>query len=84
MQHMSMPSTLKVRSYQAMHAFGNHIHIASVKEHLTTFNNGVAITFEQECRFGPNDQKPILAKLDYVWWVEKILGLNYGILKIVV
>jgi hypothetical protein len=47
MQHISMQPTLKARSYQAMHVFGNCICIVSVEEHLTTFNNGVAITFEQ-------------------------------------
>jgi hypothetical protein len=50
---------------------------------LTTLNNGVATTFEQECILGPNEQKPIIAKLEYVGWVEEILELNYGVLKIV-
>jgi len=84
MQHMSMPLTLKARSYQAMHVFDNHIHIISVEEHLTTFNNGVAIIFEQQCRSKLNDQRFILAKLEYVGWVEEILELNYGILKTIV
>jgi hypothetical protein len=52
---------------------------AKCQEHLTTFDNGVATTFDHECR-----SMPILAKLEYVGWVEEILELNYGILKIVV
>jgi hypothetical protein len=39
---------------------------------------------ERECRLGPNDQKPILAKLEYVGWVEEILELNYGVLNTMV
>jgi hypothetical protein len=30
-----------------MYAFWNHIHVTSVEEHLTTYDNGVAATFEQ-------------------------------------
>jgi hypothetical protein len=67
-----------------MYAFGNHIHVASAKEHLTTFGNGVATTFEQACVLRPNDQRLVIAKLDYVKWVEEILELNYGVLNIVV
>jgi hypothetical protein len=29
--------------------------------------------FEQECISGPNDQRLVLAKLEYVDWVEEIL-----------
>jgi hypothetical protein len=67
-----------------MFAFGNHNCVSNAEEHLTTFDSGVVATFEQECRSGPNDQKPILAKLEYVRWVEKILELNYGVLKTMV
>jgi hypothetical protein len=67
-----------------MYAFGNHIHVSSVEEHLTTKYNGAVATFEQLCVFRPNDQQPILAKLEYVGWVEEILEFNYGVLKKVV
>jgi hypothetical protein len=40
--------------------------------------------FWQKCISGPNDQRPILAKLEYVGQVEGILKLNYGVLHIVV
>jgi hypothetical protein len=85
MLHMSMPSTLKARSYWIMHVFDNHICVSSAKcqKHLT-FDNGVVTTFDHDCRSMPNVQWPILAKLEYVGWVEEILELNYGILKIVV
>jgi hypothetical protein len=66
-----------------MWAFVNRIHVSSV-EHLTTCDSGLAATFEQECVLGPNDSNLVLAKLDYVGWVEEILELNYGVLKTVV
>ncbi|CAM6062576.1 unnamed protein product [Sphagnum tenellum] len=82
--HVSMPPTLEARSYRTMFAFGNHFHVSNVEEHLTTFDSGVVATFEHECRSRPNDQRPILAKLEYVGWVEEILELNYGALKTMV
>ncbi len=65
-------------------AFENHIHVSSVDEHLTTCDRGVMTGFERECVLGPNDQCPILVKLEHVGWVEKILALNDGLLNIVV
>jgi hypothetical protein len=38
----------------------------------------------EECVLGPNDENPILAKLEYVGWVEEILEFNYRVLKLVV
>jgi hypothetical protein len=46
---MSLPSTLEARSYQAMYAYGNHIRVSNVEEHLSTINCGVATIFEQKC-----------------------------------
>jgi hypothetical protein len=42
-------------------------------------SSGIAITFKQECVSRPNDQQPILAKLEYVSWIKKILKFNYGV-----
>jgi hypothetical protein len=50
--HMSMPPTLEAITYRAMYAFGNHLHVSSGEEHLTTRDNGIAIMFEQECVLG--------------------------------
>ncbi len=82
--HMSMPPTLEAMSYQTMHAYGNHIRAASVKEHLTISDYGIMATFEEEYILGPNDQIPILAKLEYVGWVKEILELNYGVLNTII
>jgi hypothetical protein len=45
---MNMPSTLKATSYRAMYAYGNHIRVSNVREHLSTTYYGVEIIFEQE------------------------------------
>jgi hypothetical protein len=79
-----MPSTLKATAYRTMYAFKNHIHVCSVKKHLTTNDNCVVDIFEQECISRPNDLKPIFVKLEYVRWVDKILELNSSVLNIVV
>jgi hypothetical protein len=54
------------------------------KEHLTTNDNGIATTFKQECVLRSSDQQPIVAKLKYVGWIEKIFEFNYGVLNNVV
>jgi len=81
---MSMPPTLEAKLYRSMYAYKNHIHVASAEEHLTTCDNGIATTFGQRCVLGPNDRRPIIARLEYVGCTEKILELNYGVLKIIV
>jgi hypothetical protein len=40
--------------------------------------------FEQKCISSPNDQRLVLAKLEYVGQVEEILELNYGVFNIVI
>ncbi len=52
---MSMPPTLVAKSYHSMYAFGNHIRILNVEEHLTTHDRGVVAPFQQECISRPND-----------------------------
>lgn len=81
---MSMPPTMEARSYRTMYAFSYCVHVSNVEKHLTTCDNGVATTFEQICILRQNDTRPIVTNFEYVRWVEGILELNYGILKIVV
>jgi hypothetical protein len=67
-----------------MYTFGNHFKVVNIEEHLTTNHNGVVAIFEEECILGPNDENPFFAKLEHIGWVEEILELNYGVLKMVV
>jgi hypothetical protein len=46
-----------------MYAFGNHLQVSNVKEQLIAYDSGIIISFEQECVLGPNDQRPIVAKV---------------------
>ncbi len=82
MHIMSMLPTLDTMSYRTMYAYGNHICVASAKEHLIISDCSVVATFEQKNILGPNDQIPVLAKLECVGQVEKILELNYGVFNI--
>ncbi len=66
-----------------MYSFSNHFKVANPKKHLTTNVNSVGIILKQECILRPNDESPILTKLEYIGWVEKKFELNYGVLKIV-
>jgi hypothetical protein len=54
-----------------MFVFGNHIRVSNAEEHLTSFDSGVAAIFEWECILGPNDQRPIFAKMENEGWVEE-------------
>ncbi len=70
--YLSMPPIFEARSYWIMWAFGNHIRVSSAKEHLTTWNNGVAANFEQECVSGPNDQRLVVTKVKYVDGLKRL------------
>lgn len=70
--------------YQSMYEFGNHLQMASVERHLSCLNLGVATMFEQKCRSHLNDKNPVVASLEYVGWIEKILEFDYGRFQIVV
>ncbi len=81
---MFMKLTLETRSYRGMYTIGNHFKVANVEDYLTTNDSGVVAIFEQECTSRQNDENPIFARLKYIGWVEEILELNYGVLKMVV
>jgi hypothetical protein len=84
MLHMFMPPTLEAKSYQIMYVFSNHIHVSNAKDYLIAFDYSMTTTFEHNCKSRSNDWRPILTKLEYIRWVNKIWELNYGILKFVV
>ena len=75
---ISIGPTKMTTSYRLMWAYGNHFRVKSAETNLTTIDCGVAASFEQECRSGPQDQNTIMAQVEYVGWVEEILDLDYG------
>jgi hypothetical protein len=62
-----------------MYAYGNHICVSNVEEHLRINDCGVTTTFEQECISSRNDHNIILAK-----YVGQVLELNYGVFNKIV
>ena len=74
---ISIGPTRMATSYRLMWAYGNHFCVKNVKRNLTTIDCGVAATFEQECRSGPQDRNTIMAQVEYLGWVEEILELDY-------
>jgi hypothetical protein len=64
-----------------MYAFKNHLWVCCAEEHLTTSGNGIIATFVFKCVLGPNGSGPIVAKLDYVSWIENIFELNFEALN---
>jgi hypothetical protein len=50
---------------------------------LITHDNGVTIIFEHEYVPGPNKHRSMVAKLEYVEWIEEILKLNYKVLNLI-
>jgi hypothetical protein len=67
-----------------MYDFKNHLWVWSAEEHLSTSGNGIIATFVFKFVLGPNGSRPIVAKLEYVSWIEKIFELNFEALNIVV
>jgi hypothetical protein len=67
-----------------MYAFGNHLQVSNAKEQLITNDSGIIISFEQECVVGPIDQRPTVAKWEYVDWIEKIFEFNHMVINNVV
>jgi hypothetical protein len=75
---MRIPRSDLTTSYRSMYAFGNHLRVASAEVHLATTDFRIVATFEKDYRSSSSDRCPILASLEYVGWIEKILKLDYG------
>jgi hypothetical protein len=73
-----LPPSCEAKSYRSMYAYGNHICVRRAEVDLTTCDSGVAATFSQSCRASRKDQNHRLANVEYVGWVEEIIGVDYG------
>jgi hypothetical protein len=71
---LMMPLSRKATNYRAMYAYGNHIRVRSTEVDLTTCDNGVATMFSQECPTTTGDRNMTTTNLEYVGWVEEIIG----------
>jgi hypothetical protein len=63
---ISSPPLDLATCYWSMYAFGNHLRVESVKHHLATADLRVAGTFEHECHSHSNDQKLVVALIEFV------------------
>ena len=68
----------EAKSYRSMYAYGNHIRVRGAEVDLSTCDNGVAAPFSQSCRSSRKDKNHMLANVEYVGWVEEIIGADYG------
>ena len=78
-----LPSELATK-YRSMWAFGNHLHVLGVEQHLKTSDSGVAATFRRPWRSRVGDPNPVVADVEYVGHLEEIVELNYRGLCVIV
>ena len=67
-----------------MYAYRNHIRGRNVESNMNTCDSGVATTFLQACRASNNDQNVRTTNLEYIGWVEEIIGVDYGEFELIV
>lgn len=70
--------------YRSMWAFGTHLRVQSVEDHLKTCDSGVAATFRRPWRSGVRDRNHVVADVEYVGCLHEIVELNYGGLCVIV
>jgi len=73
-----LPPSCEAKSYRSMYAYGNHIHVRGAEVDLSTCDSGVAATFSQSWRASRKDKNQRLTNMEYVGWVEEIIGADYG------
>ena len=76
--NLTLPPSCDAKSYRSMYAYGNHIRVRSAEVDLSTSDSGVAATFAQACRASRKDRNHTIANVEYVGWVEEIIGVDYG------
>ena len=78
-----MPPLRDAKSYWSMCTYGNHFCIRAAEMDLTTCDSGVAATFSQSCCASIRDRNMKIADLEYIGWIDEILGIDYGNFKII-
>lgn len=81
---LSKPPSPMATKYRSMWAFGNHLCVASVEQHLLTNDSGVVATFFQPCRASLQDTNIVMANLEYVGELHEIIEVNYNGLCVIV
>ena len=83
-QALLMPPSRNAKSYKSMYAYGNHIRVQSIEANMNTCDSGVAATFSQACRASSSSRNVRTADLEYIGWVEEIIGVDYGEFELIV
>jgi hypothetical protein len=83
-QALLMPPSRNTKSYKSMYAYGNHIRVRSVESNMNTCDSGVAATFMQACHASNNSRNIWTKNLEYIGWVEEIIGIDYGEFELIV
>ena len=83
-QALLMPPSRNAKSYKSMYAYGNHIRVRSVESNMNTCDSGVAATFLQAYRTSSNFRNVQTTNLEYIGWVEEIIGVDYGEFELIV
>ena len=78
------PPSRDAKSYRSMYAYGNHIRVRGAEVDLSTCDSGVAATFSQACRASSGDRNMRTANLEYIGWVDEIIGMDYGKFEVIV
>src|SRR5579875_2122807 len=83
-QALLMPPSKNAKSYKSMYAYGNHIRVRSIESNMNTCDSGVAVTFLQACRASNNDRNARIESLEYIGWMEEIIGVDYREFELIV
>jgi hypothetical protein len=74
---LMLPPSSEAKTYRSMYAYGNHIRVRGAESDLNTCDSGVATTFSQDYRASATDRNMRSANLEYIGWVEEIIGVDY-------
>jgi hypothetical protein len=83
-QALLMPPSRNAKSYKSMYAYGNQIWVCSVESNMNTCDSGVAVTFLQACRASNSSRNVQTTNLEYIGWMEEIIGVDYGEFELIV
>jgi hypothetical protein len=83
-QALLMLPSRNAKSCKSIYAYGNHIRVRSVESNMNTCDSGVATTFLQACRASNNSRNVRTSNLEYIGWVEEIIGIDCGEFELIV
>ena len=83
-KNLLVPPSHEAKLYCSMTAYGNKIHVRSAEVDLATCDSGVAAIFTRACRASTKDRNHGVANVEYIRWVEEIIGVDNGKFELLV